>query len=190
VTRDGLTKMGLVNGHLEPFKFGRGWSSDYVSVRMIAPDTQAALRTSDGVVARDERRVIRGKVVKAKLESKEDLESRRQLAGAIVMIADPKEMKRRRGRARSLRRRELQKLTGTRSRPHAMTRRGEFLKRREFRKQLAQFAMDEKTPRSSRRATAKAACSACRAAARGAMTSRSAFRRSVSRRSTTTGSPA
>src|SRR5579872_5697262 len=43
-TRDTLTKFGLVNSHLEPWgPFGRGWSNDYVNVRMIAPDTQTLI---------------------------------------------------------------------------------------------------------------------------------------------------
>ena len=40
-TRDELTKFGLVNAHLESWgPFGRGWSNDYVNVRMISPDIQ------------------------------------------------------------------------------------------------------------------------------------------------------
>jgi len=145
-TRDELTKIGLVNAHLEPFKFGRGWTSDYCSVRMLAPDLQqlyglpmAWSPATSGA--------IRGKVVKAKLESKEDLEKNKgKFAGAIVMIAEPKEMKPQDKAA--LERYdddELSKLAAYEI-PAARddARRGEFMKRREFRKQLAQFAMDEK----------------------------------------------
>ena len=39
-TRDELTKMGLSNARLEDYKFGRGWTSDYTSVRMLSPDVQ------------------------------------------------------------------------------------------------------------------------------------------------------
>ena len=92
-TRDELTKIGLVNAHLEPYKFGRGWTSDYCSVRMLAPDVQqlyglpmAWSPATSGA--------IRGKVMKVKLESKDDLEKNKgKFAGAIVMIAEPKEMK-------------------------------------------------------------------------------------------------
>src|SRR5579872_5483370 len=39
-TRDKLTEFGLANAHLEPWSpFGRGWSNEYVNVRMVAPDT-------------------------------------------------------------------------------------------------------------------------------------------------------
>ena len=39
-TRDKLTEFGLSNAHLEPWMFGRGWNSDYTSVRMLTPDAQ------------------------------------------------------------------------------------------------------------------------------------------------------
>ena len=145
-TRDELTKMGLVNARLEPFKFGRGWSSDYVSARMLAPDSQQlyALPMAWSPATNG---VVRGKVTKVKLESKEDLEKNKgKLAGAIVMIAEPKAMKPQDKAA--LERyddKELQELASYEipaARDNA--RRGEYLKRREFRKQLAQFAMDEK----------------------------------------------
>ncbi len=145
-TRDELTKMGLVNAHLEPFKFGRGWSSDYASVRMLSPDVQQLyglpMAWSPGTTG-----PIRGKVMKAKLESKEDLEKNKgKFAGAILMIAEPKEMKPLDKAA--LERYdddELLKLSQYEI-PQARdsARRGEFMNRREFRKQLAQFAMDEK----------------------------------------------
>jgi hypothetical protein len=145
-TRDELTKMGLSNAHLEGFKFGRGWSSDYTSVRMLAPDTQQlygiSFAWSPGTNG-----PIKGKVVKVKLETKEDLEKNKgKFAGAIVMIADPKEMK---PQDKPYLERytddELAKL-GQYEIPaeRDAARRGEFMKRREFRKALAQFAMDEK----------------------------------------------
>src|SRR5581483_2598574 len=38
-TRDKLTEFGLSNSHLEPWgPFGRGWSNDYINVRMVTPD--------------------------------------------------------------------------------------------------------------------------------------------------------
>ncbi len=145
-TRDELSKMGLANAHLEPFKFGRGWTSDYCSVRMLAPDVQQLyalpMAWSPGTNG-----ALRGKVVKAKLETKEDLEKNKgKFAGAIVMIADPKEMKPQDKAA--LERyddAELEKLSQYEI-PAARdeARRAEFNKRREFRKLLAQFAMDEK----------------------------------------------
>jgi carboxypeptidase Q len=145
-TRDEFTKMGLVNAHLEPWKFGRGWVADSVNVRMIQPDEQQlyaiAFAWSPATNG-----PVRGKVVKVKLESKEDLEKNKgKLAGAIVMIAEPKEMKPidkaylNRYTDEQLLDLEGYEIPGARDN----ARRGEFMKRREFRKELAQFAMDEK----------------------------------------------
>jgi len=145
-TRDELTKMGLSNAHLESFKFGRGWVSDSASVRMLSPDVQQlygiAMAWSPATNG-----PVRGKVVKVKLEAKEDLEKNKgTLAGAIVMIADPKEMKpQEKGALERYDDAELETLAQYEV-PTAResTRRTEYLKRREFRKLLAQFAMDEK----------------------------------------------
>jgi carboxypeptidase Q len=145
-TRDELTKIGLVNAHLEPFKFGRGWTSDYCSVRMLSPDAQQLyalpMAWSPGTNG-----AVRGKVVKVKLETKEDLEKNKgKLAGAIVMTADPKEMKPQdKAALERYDEKGLEDLSHYEI-PAARdeARRGEFAKRREFRKLLAQFAMDEK----------------------------------------------
>jgi len=146
-TRDKLTELGLSNAHLETWgPFGRGWSSDYCSVRMLAPDTQQlyaiALAWSPSTNG-----PIRGKVTKVKLESKEDLEKNKgKLAGAIVMATDPKELKpQEKAALERYDEQGLEKLAAYEVpalRDDA--RRLEFQKRREFRKALAQFAMDEK----------------------------------------------
>ena len=144
-TRDELTKMGLANARLESYKFGRGWTSDYTSVRMLVPDTQqlyalplAWSPATDGPV--------RGKVVKVKLETKEDLEKQKgKLAGAIVMTAEPKEMKPQDKAA--LERyddKALEELANYQVPAARDPNRGDYARRREFRKLLAQFAMDEK----------------------------------------------
>jgi carboxypeptidase Q len=145
-TRDELTKMGLSNAHLEEWKFGRGWTSDATSVRMLSPDVQQ-LYAIAGAWSVPTNGPVRGKVVKVKLESKEDLEANKgKLAGAIVMIAEPKEMKPQ--DKASLERYSDEELAnlGTYEIPGAAdaARRAEFAKRRDFRKLLAQFTMDEK----------------------------------------------
>ena len=145
-TRDVLADMGLANAHLEPYEFGRGWSSDYVFARMLTPDRQQlyALPLAWSPATNG---VLRGKVVKVKLETKEDLERNKgKLAGAIVLIAEPREMKPQ--EAAALDRydeKELAELYEYEV-PSARdgARRGEYMRRREFRKALAQFAMDEK----------------------------------------------
>jgi carboxypeptidase Q len=144
-TRDELTKMGLSNAHLEEYKFGRGWTSDYTSVRMLAPDIQQLYGLA-GAWSPSTNGPIRGKVVKVKLEAKEDLEANKgKLAGAIVMIAEPKEMKPQDKAA--LERYTDDELIALGNYEIPTTndaRMAEFRKRREFRKLLAQFAMDEK----------------------------------------------
>jgi carboxypeptidase Q len=144
-SRDELTKMGLSNARLEDYKFGRGWTSDYTSVRMLAPDVQQlygiAMAWSPATNG-----AVRGKVVKVKLETKEDLDANKgKLAGAIVMAAEPKEMKPQDKAA--LERYTDEELATLGSYEIPVTndaRMAEFRKRREFRKLLAQFAMDEK----------------------------------------------
>lgn len=145
-TRDELTKAGLSNARLEAYEFGRGWTWDHASVRMLAPDAQqlyalplAWTPATDGVV--------RGKVVKVKLETKEDLEAQKgKLAGAIVMTGEPREFRPQENAA-------LDRYTDDELADLAVyaipterdaNRRSEYGRRREFRRQLAQFAMDEK----------------------------------------------
>jgi carboxypeptidase Q len=145
-TRDELTKAGLSNARLEQYKFGRGWTSDYASVRMISPDAQQlyglAMAWSPATNG-----AIRGKVTKVKLETKEDLEANKgKLAGAIVMTAEPKEMKPIDKAALDRYDDEELESLGVYEIPGAgmEARAAEFRKRREFRKLLAQFAADEK----------------------------------------------
>jgi carboxypeptidase Q len=142
-TRDALAQMGLANAHMEPYKFGRGWTSDYAMVRMLTPDVQQLYAISLAW-SPPTNGVIRGKVVKAKLESKDDFEKYKgKLAGAIVMIAEPREMKPL--DKPYLDRYDEQELTElTQYELPSAERAPEYLRRREFRKQLAQFAMDEK----------------------------------------------
>lgn len=145
-TRDELSKMGLANAHLESWKFGRGWVADSVNVRMIEPDPQQ-LYAIAFAWSPSTNGAVRGKVVKVKLESKEDLEKNKgKLAGAIVMISEPKEMKPvDKAYLERYTDEELAKLSDYEipaARDNA--RRAEFMKRREFRKELAQFAIDEK----------------------------------------------
>jgi hypothetical protein len=143
-TRDTLAQMGLANAHLEPYTFGRGWTSDYAMVRMLTPDVQQ-LYAIGAAWSPGTNGVLRGKVVKAKLETKEDLEKNKgKLAGAIVMIAEPKEMKPL--DKPYLERYSDEQLEGVAQYeiPTTNERTAEYLRRREFRKLLAQFAMDEK----------------------------------------------
>ncbi|HEX8616643.1 MAG TPA: M20/M25/M40 family metallo-hydrolase [Thermoanaerobaculia bacterium] len=145
-TRETLAQMGLANAHLEPYEFGRGWTSEYVYAHMLTPDAQQ-LYALPLAWSPSTNGLVRGKVVKAKLETKEDLEKNKgKLAGAIVMIAEPKEMPPQSDPALDrYDEKELAELYGYEiPTPRDDARRSDYFRRREFRKALAQFAMDEK----------------------------------------------
>jgi carboxypeptidase Q len=93
-TRKQLEDFGLSNAHLESWgPFGRGWSYDVSSVRMVAPDT-AELLALPTAWSPSTSGVLRAKVVLVKLESEDDLSKQKgKLAGAIVMIGNPVEVK-------------------------------------------------------------------------------------------------
>src|SRR5690349_19232259 len=93
-TRDELTKFGLVNAHLESWgPFGRGWSNDYVNVRMLSPDIQTFIAYpkawtpgTDGAV--------HGDCVRADIKTKQDFAKYKgKLAGKIVIFGDIPEVK-------------------------------------------------------------------------------------------------
>jgi carboxypeptidase Q len=145
-TRQKLEEFGLTNAHLEGFKFGRGWTAEACTVRLLAPTTEQLYATprawSPGTNG-----PVRGKVVRAKLESAEDLEKHKgKLAGAIVLVSDAREMlPQDKGALKRFDEKELDEL-GQYKVPAEQdrARMGEYAKRRQFRKQLAKFAMDEK----------------------------------------------
>jgi carboxypeptidase Q len=93
-TRDKLAEWGLANAHLESWgPFGRGWSYDSVSVRMISPDV-AELLVLPKAWSPGTNGPVRGKAVLAKLTTVEDLEKQRgKLAGRIVLTDEMREVK-------------------------------------------------------------------------------------------------
>ncbi len=89
-TRDKLTDFGLVNAHLEPWSFGRGWSNEFTSVRMIAPDT-TMLYALPKAWTNGTNGVVKGDVVLLKVDAPEDLaQYKGKLAGKIVLLDLPK----------------------------------------------------------------------------------------------------
>ncbi len=145
-TRDKLTEFGLANAHIEGYEFGKGWSLEATTVRMVAPQTQQLYAIAKAW-SPSTNGTIRGKVVKVKLETKEDLEKNKgKLAGAIVMTGEARELKAQDKPALERYDEEgLAKLADYEipaSRDEARMR--DFRNRREFRRLLAQFAMDEK----------------------------------------------
>jgi carboxypeptidase Q len=88
-TRKKLEDFGLSNAHLERWgPFGRGWSYDVSSVRMVTPDNVEllALPTAWSPATNG---VARGKVVRVKLESDDDLAKQKgcQTAGQAGTLA-------------------------------------------------------------------------------------------------------
>jgi hypothetical protein len=145
-TRDQLASFGLSNARLESWgPFGRGWSYDYVSVRMTSPDV-AQLTVLPKAWSPSTNGPLRGKPVKVKLETREDLEKQKgKLAGKIVMSSEPREL---RPRADSGVVRHDEKSLGelaqfdVTSRPRFSPEEG--VRRRRFRRELAQFLEEEK----------------------------------------------
>ncbi|HSD72343.1 MAG TPA: M20/M25/M40 family metallo-hydrolase [Thermoanaerobaculia bacterium] len=92
-TRDKLAGWGLANAHLESWgPFGRGWSFDSASVRMTSPDV-AQLLAIPKAWSPGTNGPIRGKVILAKLATKEDIEREKgKLAGRIVLTAPMREV--------------------------------------------------------------------------------------------------
>jgi carboxypeptidase Q len=145
-TRDKLTEFGLANAHLEPFVFGRGWTSDACSVRMVAPDVEQLYALPKAWSAATNG-PTRGKVVKVKIDTKEDADKYKgKLAGAILLIADVKEMKPQEKPYLSRYDEKSLAAEGDYAIPAARDaqRTKDFIHRLERRKLIAQFATDEK----------------------------------------------
>lgn len=89
-----LQDFGLANAHIESWgPFGRGWSYESSSVRLVAPDV-ADLAALPLAWTPGTNGPVRGKAVKAKIETSADLEKYKgKLAGKVVMLGDPRELK-------------------------------------------------------------------------------------------------
>ncbi|MGE0127816.1 MAG: M20/M25/M40 family metallo-hydrolase [Blastocatellales bacterium] len=92
-TKNKLTEWGLVNGHLEGFEFGRGWSFEHSSAHMTAP-YHAPLIAYPKAWTPGTNGMINGEVVLLDIKTADDLEKYRgKLKGAIVFIAQAREVK-------------------------------------------------------------------------------------------------
>ncbi len=92
-TRGKLAEWGFANAHLEGYDFGRGWTNEFTSVRMMTPDT-AMLMALPRAWSPGTNGAVRGKAVKVSIKSAADFERYRgKLAGMIVLSGDPKEVK-------------------------------------------------------------------------------------------------
>src|SRR5215469_14341608 len=99
-TRDKLTEFGLVNAHLEPWSpFGRGWSNEYVNVRMLTPDI-ANLIAYPRPWSPGTNGVVQAAVVRVEIHltpqsemAKDMAKYKGKLAGKIVLYGDDPEIK-------------------------------------------------------------------------------------------------
>jgi hypothetical protein len=152
-TRQQLADWGLANAHLESWEpFGRGWSYEVATVRMLSPDAAELLALplawspgTDGP--------LRAQAVKVKLTEKEDLEKQKgQLAGKILMLGDTRDVKPQekalaeRYDEKSLAELSLYEVPGIRPymRAGQPFNREEFARRREFQRVLSKFVVEEK----------------------------------------------
>lgn len=148
-TRDKLIEFGLANAHLESYAFGRGWTYESCSVRMLAPDVVQLLAVpkawSPGTNG-----PLRGHPVKVSLANADDLQKQKgKLSGKIILTpltVTPNTTPRNHEAADFTRytEKELADIelydiaTRQRSTPE------ESARRRRFRRELAQFLQDEK----------------------------------------------
>ena len=143
-TRQKLIEFGLSNARLEQWgPFGRGWSYESASVRMTKPDV-VQLSALPKAWSPGTNGPIRGTPIKVKLETREDLDKNKgKLAGLIVMSSEPRELVPRETpdlvRYSDADLEKLAQFDVSRS-----TRAAEGQRRRQFRRQLAQFLQEEK----------------------------------------------
>ncbi len=93
-TRDKLTEFGLVNAHLEPWSpFGRGWSNEYINVRMVSPDTAPLIAYAKAWTP-GTNGPVRGQVVRVNIRTPQDMAKYKgKLGGKIVWFGEDPEIK-------------------------------------------------------------------------------------------------
>src|SRR5438105_8582681 len=91
-TRDQLSSYGLVKAHLEAWgPFGRGWSNDYINVRMTSPDVVPLIAYAKAWTP-GTNGVLKGKCIRVNIQSKKDFDKYRgKLAGIIVIFGADQE---------------------------------------------------------------------------------------------------
>jgi len=147
-TRQQLESWGIKNAHLESWDFGKGWSVEHVSVHMTLPTTTPLLAVPLGWSA-GTNGAVRGKVIKAKLESEQDLAAfKGKVTGAILMMGEVPDLKvHEKADLDRYTREELEELSQFQA--AGGRRRGpgdpqEFARRRQFTQALNKFFADEK----------------------------------------------
>ncbi len=146
-TRDQLTAMGLSNAHLESWgPFGRGWTNQYVNVRMTSPDVTPLIAYAEAWTP-GTNGVVQGKCIRVNIEDKKDFDKYKgKLAGMILIFGPDAEVKPiTEAPFKRLSDDDLAKI-GEYQVPSERPpfRFADFLKRQQFVKELNQFLADEK----------------------------------------------
>ena len=146
-TRDQLTSFGLTNAHLEAWgPFGRGWSQEYVNVRMISPDVAPLIAYAKAWTP-GTNGVIVGKCVRVNILEKKDFDKYRgKLAGMIVVFGPEPDIKPVvEAPYERLSEKQLTDLADYQIPSEKPSYRfAEFLKRMQFQKELNQFFANER----------------------------------------------
>ena len=83
--RERLTAYGLSNVHLEPWKFGRGWTLERLTVEMIEPQYQPLIGYADGWSAATSGEIVAAPILIGGKSAADVQAMQGQLKGAIVM---------------------------------------------------------------------------------------------------------
>ncbi|MDQ6893704.1 MAG: M20/M25/M40 family metallo-hydrolase [Acidobacteriota bacterium] len=145
-TRRKLEEMGLSNAHLESWgPFGRGWSYEKASVRMLRPDSAQLLAIPEAWTP-STAGAVSGSAFHLKAASVEDLDQfKGKLAGKVVFFGDLREVKLHE-KAESSRydSKELEDLERYEIAAAPRFNREEFRKRRQLRRAVDKFLAQEK----------------------------------------------
>jgi hypothetical protein len=88
-TRKTLAGWGLVNAHLEPFEFGRGWSYSSASVTLLQPRTP--LFAVPKAYTAGTKGPVHGPLIAVKITTEADFaQFHGKLAGKILLLTDPR----------------------------------------------------------------------------------------------------
>ncbi len=93
-TKSKLAEWGFANAHLESWgPFGRGWTYEACSIRMVSPDAAQLLALPEAWTPGTDG-PVRARAVRVNIKAKEELEKYKgTLAGKIVFFGEPRELK-------------------------------------------------------------------------------------------------
>ncbi|HYX54292.1 MAG TPA: M20/M25/M40 family metallo-hydrolase [Candidatus Limnocylindrales bacterium] len=142
-----LTEFGLVNSHIESWSpFGKGWTNDFTSVRMVAPDNAPLIAYAKAWTP-GTNGAVKGSVVQVMIRTPQEMARYKgKLAGKIVLFGEATPMKvsdkplSERYDQKKLEEIENYEIPGDRNDPRFR----EFVRRARFQRTLNKFFDDEK----------------------------------------------